>query len=73
MGASPLSRVSAVNSLQRETESVQPQRAVTAWGHRRGPSSALCPLQVSNIQRESRATRPTDGKHVIKEEEEKLE
>lgn len=37
-----------------------------------GPSSALCPLQVSNIQRESRADRQTDGKHVIKRRKKSL-
>lgn len=37
-----------------------------------GPSSALCPLQVSNIQRESRADRQTDGKYVIKRRKKSL-
>lgn len=36
------------------------------------PSSALCPLQVSNIQRESRANRQTDGKYIIKRRKKSL-
>lgn len=64
MQASLLSSVSAVNCLRRKKGERAASESSDSLGASPGPSSALCPPQVSNIQRESHANRQTDRKYV---------